>query len=142
MKNQELENKLKTAIEHASKDNFQNVISKCDTEKGNVIPMKEITTKSKFRIGTIAAAACIALFVCGGGLTWQHHQATTVASIVSLDVNPSIELKINNNKDIISATATNQEAEEILDGMDLKGTNVNVAVNAIIGSLLKHGYVD
>ena len=31
---------------------------------------------------------------------------------------------------------------EILDGMDLKGTQADVAMYAIIGSLLQHGYVD
>ena len=62
-------------------------------------------------------------------------------SIVALDVNPSIELKINKEEEVISAEALNGDAGTILDGMDLKGTKLNVAINALIGSMVKNGYL-
>lgn len=36
----------------------------------------------------------------GGGLFYQ--QANAVASVVSLDVNPSIELKVNRNEKVLA----------------------------------------
>ncbi|MCI7160110.1 MAG: PepSY domain-containing protein, partial [Flintibacter sp.] len=60
----------------------------------------------------------------------------------SLDVNPSIQLEVNKNEKVLSATPMNDDGAEILDGMDLKGTQADVAMYAIIGSLLQHGYVD
>ena len=61
---------------------------------------------------------------------------------MSLDVNPSIQLEVNKNEKVLSATPMNDDGAEILDGMDLKGTQADVAMYAIIGSLLQHGYVD
>ena len=34
------------------------------------------------------------------------------------------------------------DAKIILEGMDLKGSDINVAVNALIGSMVKNGYID
>lgn len=62
--------------------------------------------------------------------------------MVSLDVNPSIQLQVNSKERVLSADALNDDAQVILEGMDLKGTQLNVAVNAIVGSLLQHGYLD
>lgn len=84
----------------------------------------------------------LAILLCGGfGLHgWQTSHA--VASVVSLDVNPSIQLQVNQKEIVLEAQALNAEAEEILEGMDLRKTQLTVAVNAIVGSLLQHGYLD
>lgn len=63
------------------------------------------------------------------------HAGNSVASVVSLDVNPSIQLQVNSKERVLSADALNDDAQVILEGMDLKGTQLNVAVNAIVGSL-------
>lgn len=65
-----------------------------------------------------------------------------MVSLVSLDVNPSIQLEVNKNEKVLSATPMNDDGAEILADMDLKGTQADVAMYAIIGSLLQHGYVD
>ena len=80
----------------------------------------------------------------GGGLVYYRSYA--VASVVSLDVNPSIELKVNRAERVISCTALNTEAAAVLfdmdGGADLKGTKLDVAVNAIVGALVREGYLD
>ena len=43
---------------------------------------------------------------------------------------------------MLSATPANADAVAILDGMDLTGAKVDVAMNAIVGSMLTNGYVD
>ena len=83
------------------------------------------------------------ILMCGGAfgvVSWRD--ANAVASVVSLDVNPSIELQVNQKERVLSARPLNEDAQVILDGMDLKGTSLNVAVNAIVGSLLQNGYLD
>ena len=78
---------------------------------------------------------------CVFGLTsWRD--ANAVASVDSLDVNPSIQLQVSKNEKVLAANALNQDAEVILEGMDLRGTQLKVAVNAIVGSLLQNGYLD
>src|SRR5699024_1566198 len=42
----------------------------------------------------------------------------------------------------LSATPANADAVAILDGMDLTGAKVDVAMNAIVGAMLTNGYVD
>lgn len=55
-----------------------------------------------------------------------------------MDVNPSVELKLNAKSRVISAIALNRDGEEILEGLKLKGADADAAINALIGSLLQH----
>ena len=143
MTDQELEQRLRTALEHAAPDHLEALLSRCELRRGNVIPMTVPARKPRKKAAMAwLAAACLALVVVGGGAGVQYYQANAVASVISLDVNPSVELDVNRQEKVVSAVPLNADANEILDGMDLKGADLNVAVNAIMGSLLKHGYVD
>ena len=141
MKEQELNRRLAQAVEHAAPNELESVLSRCEERKGTVIYMTE---KKRFavsrRVVSWAAAACLVLAL---GLGVGYYRLTnTVASVISLDVNPSVALSVNNKQKVLEATAINQDGVQILEGMDLKGTHLNVAINAIVGSLLKNGYVD
>lgn len=141
----ELERRLRTALDHAAPNDLEGVLSRCETGKGTVIDMtNELQPKKKRkRLAPLVAAACLALVLVGGGGGYYYYSTNNaVASLVSLDVNPSIQLEVNKNEKVLSATPMNDDGVEILDGMDLKGTQADVAMYAIIGSLLQHGYVD
>lgn len=145
MTDHELERRLRTALDHAAPNDLEGVLSRCETGKGTVIDMTNAveTKKKKRRWAPLAAAACLALVLVGGGGGYYYYSANNaVASLVSLDVNPSIQLEVNKNEKVLSATPMNDDGAEILDGMDLKGTQADVAMYSIIGSLLQHGYVD
>lgn len=145
MTDHELERRLRTALDHAAPNDLEGVLSRCETGKGTVIDMTNAveTKKKKRRWAPLAASACLALVLVGGGGGYYYYSANNaVASLVSLDVNPSIQLEVNKNEKVLSATPMNDDGAEILDGMDLKGTQADVAMYAIIGSLLQHGYVD
>lgn len=145
MTDHELERRLRTALDHAAPNDLEGVLSRCETGNGTVIDMTNAveTKKKKNRWAPLAAAACLALVLVGGGGGYYYYSANNaVASLVSLDVNPSIQLEVNKNEKVLSATPMNDDGAEILDGMDLKGTQADVAMYAIIGSLLQHGYVD
>ena len=58
---------------------------------------------------------------------------------VYLDVNPSVELKVNYSNRVTGAIPRNDDAEEILADMDLRGTDLDVALYAILGSMVHHG---
>lgn len=145
MTDHELEHRLRTALDHAAPNDLEGVLSRCETGKGTVIDMTNAveTKKKKRRWAPLAAAACLALVLVGGGGGYYYYTANNaVASLVSLDVNPSIQLEVNKNEKVLSATPMNDDGAEILADMDLKGTPADVAMYAIIGSLLQHGYVD
>lgn len=90
----------------------------------------------------VAVAACICLTLMGGGTFHYHLENRKIESVIGIDVNPSIELSINRKERVLEAKALNTEAENIIQDMDLKGVELNVAVNAVVGSMVTHGYLD
>ena len=143
MTNEKMEQRLAAAVEKTAPDDVNGVLSRCEARKGTVIPMT--TKKTSNRKWTTLIAACLAvMLLCGGGVFYQ--QAHAVASVVSLDVNPSIELKVNRSEKVLVCTPLNEDAKAILadmgGGADLKGAKLDVAVNAIVGSLVRNGYLD
>ena len=144
MTDQELEQKLRTALEHAAPDDFQGVLSRIPPKARTdqpPIPFEGAARKKRRRWPPLAAAACLALVVAAGGGGW-YLQNNTVASVVSLDVNPSVTLNVNSKEKVLSAIPVNEDGGDILAGMDLTGVQLDVAMNAIVGALLTQGYVD
>ena len=143
MTNEKMEQRLAAALKKTAPDDVNGVLSRCEERKGTVIPMT--TKKTANRKWTSLIAACLAVMLLGGGGVF-YQRANAVASVVSLDVNPSIELKVNRNEKVLSCTPLNEDAKAILadmsNGADLKGAKLDVAVNAIVGSLVRNGYLD
>lgn len=100
------------------------------------IPAERIARAPWRRIATVAAS----LLVVVAGVSFTMNERTPLA-LVSLDVNPGIEITINSKERVLEANPVNDEAKEILDEMDLKGSDIDVACNAIVGSMLTHGYL-
>ena len=156
MTDQELDRRLAQAVSHTAPNDLDTILSRCGAQNGSVMEMKELDNQNIIEMQPVKpgrklrpwlAAACAALVLLGaggGGLVYQ--QSYAVASVVSLDINPSIELKVNRGERVISCTALNTEAAAVLfdmnGGADLKGTKVDVAVNAIVGALVREGYMD
>lgn len=63
-------------------------------------------------------------------------------SVVMIDVNPSIELTLNSDDRIVDYEVNDSESEMIISGMDLENTDVIVALNAIIGSMVRNDYIN
>ena len=135
-------NKIKKKI----KDSFNNIkLPDFDEEalkkrKGMVYMKNEKKTPKKSLIIGLSTClvACVCLFI---GLGYFNNNLK-VASTIGIDVNPSIELTINKNEKVLDVIANNDDAKIILEGMDLSGSNINVAVNALIGSMVRNGYID
>ncbi len=145
MTDKNIKNKLKRAIENAAPDDFESVISDCGEERG-IVMTDNVKVKKKRTWPKIVVAACLALALIGGvgGFIWQKDIA--VASVVSIDVNPSIELTVSKSERVLSCTGMNEDAKTVLaemnGGEDLKGAKLDVAVNALVGALLRHGYFE
>lgn len=88
----------------------------------------------------IAAAFVLVLGSAFGFGTYRMNHA--VDATVSLDVNPSVELTANRSDRILHVTANNADGEIILGDMDLTGSDLDVAVNALIGSMVRNGYIN
>lgn len=122
------ENRVAEAIGQVD-DRFLNEAVRYQRKKKNVM-------SSVMKIAAVAACLCLLIGVGMFGNTRK------VDSVVSIDINPSIELMVGKNDKVLSVIALNKDAEVVLEGMDLKKVDLDVALNALIGSLLKNGYLD
>ncbi len=145
MKKEYIEQKLSSAVSKiAPKDGFERLSKEIDSASVNertVIKMTDIKKKSYKKYLQVAIAACLILVI---GLMGGNFYGNNIAvdSVIDIDVNPSIELATNKQEKVIRVTAVNEDAIAILDGMELENTDLKVAVNAIIGSMVKNGYFD
>ena len=137
--NDEIAKHLKSAVDTLTPD----VLDKIDLTTPQDIytgPSKVTRIYRRMRTAATVLAACLCVAVLGGGVA--RYQNSRVDSVVGIDVNPSIELSVNRNDKVLKAEALNSDAEEILDDMDLKNVDVDIAVNALIGSMVRHGYLN
>ncbi|MCD7750799.1 MAG: PepSY domain-containing protein, partial [Lachnospiraceae bacterium] len=142
MNNQELTQRIRTAAEHAAPDQLDKILSSCDEQKGEIVQMTTYKKNKKKGIAAFAAAAaalvlCLGIYAIAGNI-----RTTAVDSVILLDVNPSLSLSVNSKEKVVDVEALNADAEEVLGDMDLEGTSLEVAVNALIGSMLQKGYLD
>ena len=132
------EEKIKDCLQNAVADLMPDVFDKIAC--ASVIPEERLDRnmegKKKTKIlGGSLVAACLALVVVFGALRTQGN------SLIVIDVNPSVELVTNQSDKVKRVEALNQDGEIILDNMNLKNVDLNVAVNALTGSMIKHGYL-
>lgn len=87
----------------------------------------------------LAAAACLAIvgLLCFAG--YRIYQQP--AAFVGLDVNPSLELTVNNFDRIIAATAINDDAQGVLDRVSLEGKSYEEALDCLMASEAMAPYV-
>ena len=137
--NDEITSHLKSAVDTLT----PNVLDRIDlnTPQMHCIEQpRSIKLYRKVRSLATAVAACLCVIALYGGVV--HYQNTRVDSIIGLDVNPSIELSVNRKDKILKAEPLNDDAEMVLSEMELEGVELNIGVNAIIGSMVRCGYLD
>ena len=141
----DVEKRLKDAVDHVTPDIKSRVLEKCrdaSSFEEKTIFIKHERNRKRERIYQFIAAAAVLLMVFNiSADAIIARTAKKVDTVVDIDVNPGIELGINKNDEIVSVTAINDDGREILDGMTLEGTQTKVAVNAIVGSMFEHGYL-
>ncbi len=82
------------------------------------------------------AAACFALVFIGWFQLFRTPDAT-----VCLDVNPSVSVEVNRLGRVVRTDADNEDGRIILDNMKLRNTHIDTAMNALLGSMVRHGYL-
>ena len=63
-------------------------------------------------------------------------------AIVTIDVNPSIELEVDENDLVTFSRPLNVEAVLILEDLNLTGQPVNDAIDTIVATITENGYLD
>ena len=142
MTDRDIEMRLKKAVENTAPDGLARLLSDVENRKGD----RKMTNAKRKPRWTGLVAACLALVLIAGFGGFYYSANYAVATTVSLDVNPSIELKVNRSEKVLSCTGLNAEGQDILSSMnggaDLEGAKLGVAVNAIVGAIVRAGYLD
>lgn len=143
MKREEIEKKLDTAVsgmipEDMFKRISENIVS-VDAERIEKGMKKKFNIFGKGFVG-VAAAACVLFAVGVVGVPYYGNNYIP-DSHVDIDVNPGVEIVTNKKNKVLEVQSTNQDGAAVIDGMNLKNTELKVAVNALIGSMVQKGYI-
>ena len=143
MKREEIEKKLDTAVsgmipEDMFKRISENIVS-VDAERIEKGMKNKFNIFGKGFVG-VAAAACVLFAVGVVGVPYYGNNYVP-DSHVDIDVNPGVEIVTNKKNKVLQVQSTNQDGAAVIDGMNLKNTELKVAVNALIGSMVQKGYI-
>ncbi len=83
-------------------------------------------------------AACFAILIFAASIYMNQFM---VYAVVTLDINPSVELRLNKQNEILSVEAMNQDGQELLD-LDIEGLSVDEAIELLVGEAVADGFVD
>ena len=89
-------------------------------------------------IGIVSLCAVMGVGIFGFN---RYNNWYKVDAVIGLDVNPSIEIEVSKKEKIIGVKVLNDEAKIVLDDMDLEGVDLEVGINAILGSMIKNDYL-
>ncbi len=137
MKNKNIKGELYNIFDNLIYSSFDNVAHKVKNNKGVVLNMKKENNKKLFYGLGFSFACVIMLFI---GIIFFKNNSNI--AIIGIDVNPSLELGINSKNKVVSVNTNNDDAIKVIGDMNLKGTDVLVAMNAIFGSMVKNGYIN
>jgi len=90
-----------------------------------------------YQMKKFAIAACMAVMLIGGGFAWA-----TPTAYLSVDINPSVELGINALDRVVKVQALNEDGTAILEGLRVKGMQVDEAVSLIVDAAADQGYIE
>lgn len=170
MGNKKIEERIQDVIDNSVPDVWENILASCTKETSNLINMnkkEEMSEKNTMNKNTnannstesngiknskslknklswnkyLSAASLLLLIGFWGVGVSAYRNSMKVNSTIMFDVNPSINMEVNKREKVLSVKANNEDGIAILGDMDLKKTDLDVAVNAIIGSMLQQGYI-
>ncbi|MFZ3102654.1 MAG: hypothetical protein WA131_04865 [Desulfitobacteriaceae bacterium] len=121
---------------------FRRVRSRFKAEVGEEIEVVSGTTgisdlldfsdKRKSVLRVLLSVAAILLLTIGSTLAWSSWQAPVAVGLLSVDINPSLEIALDKGARIVSAKAKNEDALKLLQGVNLKGQTLTIALNRLV----------
>lgn len=115
----------------AADGSFQKVRYRKPVAVGVEIEITEVSQhQPKWRI--MASIAAVFLFTLMGSMSWNLYQGTTAVAMISVDINPRVQLTIDQKGRVRQFEALNSDAERVVAGLELKGEPWNQALEDII----------
>ena len=155
MTNKQLERRLAAAAASLRTDlTFEQI--RQAVSPAEVTPMPFRRRRPYFAVtAACVSVACVAAALVLGGL-WQHFASPKPAAdteppvcrppvvdsaVIDIDVNPSVEIVVDSTDCISSVVAVNEDAQKVLDALDITRQPLAEGVETLFDALVTHGYV-
>lgn len=119
---------------------FQKFQYKGAVEIGEEIKIPVVRKTPIWRIA--ASVAAIFLIVFMGVFGWNVFQPGTAVAMLSVDINPSLQLTLDQKGRVLELESLNPDAEQLLSGLPLKGEPWEKALSKIIEQSVNLHYLD
>ncbi len=107
------------------------------TEEDRISLVRKSPSKPLFRVASVAAAVVLVLMT---SLVYYNNNLAVFA-VVTMDINPSIELSLNKANEVVKADGLNADGESLL-ATDVLGLQVEEAVDVLVEAADIQGYID
>ncbi|MDW7674608.1 MAG: anti-sigma factor domain-containing protein [Bacillota bacterium] len=111
------------------------------TENAEVVAPPKERFFNKWRRSGLAVAAVLLLLILTPAMLNQMPIASETVAYVTVDVNPSIELGIDNKDMVSTALGLNDDGEKVVNSLQLEGINSEKAVELITKKILEMGII-
>ena len=143
MKNDKFEDKLNHILTSSTPDVLQKI--KADP-RFVVAPKKASWIKDLLTNRRVSYAFSsifvIALLLFGVFFFQGTNQVEVIASTVTIDINPSIELQLNEDDEVIDILAINEDATSLIkDHKIFQGMSLDTAIQTLVQHAINEGYV-
>lgn len=91
---------------------------------------------SMFRYASVAAALVVVLMMS----LMYYNNNLSVFSVVTMDINPSVEVSLNAKNEVLSVQAMNEDGKSLLD-IDVNGLLVDEAIALLVAQAKDKGFV-
>ena len=120
---------------------IQKTIETVFERKNNYETHRKIQRAKITKTVSIVSCVCLLLSVfVGGGVMLTKTFAAEDYRII-LDINPSIEISVDENNNIKDFVGLNDDGSKVLDGMKIKGEATDGALKTVISEVVAQGYI-
>lgn len=142
MKNKKFEQELRTMFIDETPD----LLSEIKQNPRFRVPVQEKRSIFDVFKQTRFSYAFSSIFVLGilvvAMLLSQSATTEVIASTVTIDINPSVELLLNEDDEIVEINPINEDAKALIENQEhFKGMNIDTAIRNLIQSAINQGYI-
>lgn len=109
--------------------------------KKNFEANRKIQRDKQTKTVSIVLCACLLLSVFVGGGAILNGAFAAEEYRVLLDINPSIEISIDENDNVKDVAGLNDDGSKVLEGVKIKGESTDEALKSVISEVVDLGYI-
>ncbi len=109
---------------------------------GDIVPLDHTKRNYRQNMRLLYVAAAILVLIIVPLFVFAPFGSGEPVSYASIDINPSIVLNMDNRDTVLSYKCFNDEAIQLVEGLDLQKASLQQALTSILTNAKKQGYLD